>query len=87
MYKPQNLNEYVLLINDANFEMEEMIYCAQDELDQDMNGMSQSYQTTLDELKKFQTAVKSGDIVPGESKDEGFMQLAAKMQSACSASA
>ncbi|HEC27448.1 MAG TPA: hypothetical protein ENI67_08565 [Gammaproteobacteria bacterium] len=81
MYKPKNLNEYLHLIDDAVFEMEELIYCAEEEFDNEMDGMTQSFQVIVTELKKFQTAVKASEIVPGEFKDEGFLPLVVNMQS------
>ncbi|NOY15988.1 MAG: hypothetical protein GXP23_03455 [Gammaproteobacteria bacterium] len=81
MYKPTNLNEFLRLIDDAVFEMEELIYCAEEEFDHDMDGMTESFQAILAELKKFLSAVKAGDIVPGEFKGEGFLPLVGKMRS------
>ncbi|HDH16450.1 MAG TPA: hypothetical protein ENG90_08225 [Gammaproteobacteria bacterium] len=81
MYKPKNLNEYLHLINDAVFEMEELIYCAEEEFDNEMDGMTQSFQIIITELKKFQAAVKSSEIVPGEFKAEGFLPLVVNMRS------
>ncbi len=81
MYKPKNLNEYLRLIDDAVFEMEELIYCAEEEFDNDMDGMTQSFELIVTELRNFQSAVKAGDIVPGEFNDEGFLPLVVKMQS------
>ena len=65
--------------DDAIFEMQGLIYRAQEEFDQ-QHAMTQRFQTIPGELKKFQTVDNSGDIVPAEYRDEDSMALAAKMQ-------
>jgi hypothetical protein len=79
MMTPRNQDEYLDLVDQAIFEIEDVLMCAQDEGDPDDSEFSDIlpvYERLSRELKKLHADVLQGKEVIGRGEDLPFMPLA-----------
>ena len=82
MYKPKSVDDYVELINQALFEIEDLILCAEDEGEDDNEFTLMTPDLRLIEggLKALQAELLSGDYVIGRGEDLPFMPVVQKIR-------
>jgi len=82
MYKPKNVDDYVELINQALFEVDDLILCAEDE------GESEAeFSTMMPDLRVIEAGLKAlhaeilgGNYVIGRGEDLPFMPVVQKVR-------
>ncbi len=77
-YKPVNLEEYLDLVDQAIYEADEILACADDE--DAMDGMEFTellpiYEALANELKKLHKAIKNGEHSFADGKNLAYMPL------------
>lgn len=72
-YTPKNVDEYLDLLDQAAFEMDDLIACANDELDDEFVVHLGMYQNVAAELRKLRAAVAAGGHRFGAKEDLEFM--------------
>jgi len=82
MYKPKNVDDYVELINQALFEIEDLIMCADDEGDGDteFSTMMPDLRVIEAGLKALHAEILGGDYVIGRGEDLPFMPVVQKVR-------
>jgi len=82
MYKPKSVDEYVELINQAIFEIEDLILCAEDEGvdDNEFSMMTPDLRVIEDGLKALQAELLGGDYAIGRGEDLPFMPVVQKVR-------
>jgi len=82
MYKPKNVDDYVELINQALFEIEDLIMCADDEGDGDteFSTMMPDLRVIEAGLKALHAEILGGDYVIGRGQDLLFMPVVQKVR-------
>jgi hypothetical protein len=82
MYKPKNVDDYVELVNQALFEIEDLIMCADDEGDGDteFSTMMPDLRVIEAGLKALHAEILGGDYVIGRGEDLPFMPVVQKVR-------
>ncbi len=82
MYKPKNVDDYVELINQALFEIDDLILCAADEGEDDaeFSAMTPDLRVIEAGLKTLHAELLGGDYVIGRSEDLPFMPVVQKVR-------
>jgi hypothetical protein len=82
MYKPKSVDDYVELINQALFEIEDLILCAEDEGEDDneFTLMTPDLRLIEEGLKALQAELLGGDYVIGRGEDLPFMPVVQKIR-------
>ena len=82
MYKPSNVDEYMELISQTIFEIHDLILCAEDEGDGDME-----FSTMMPDLRKIeaglhalQAEIEAGNYAVGRGQDLPFMTVVQKVR-------
>lgn len=81
MTTPRTLDEYLDLVDQAIFEIEDVLMCAQDEgdpEDYEFSDILPVYEQLSKELKKLHADVLQGKQVIGKGEDLPFMPLVSK---------
>lgn len=83
MYQPKTPAQYLELVDQAIFEVEDLVRCAEDEEGDIVEFASQMpvYQELLTELKTLRAAVAAGAHVFGVKQDLPFMPLVRQWRS------
>lgn len=82
MQKPKTVEDYLDFIDQAIFEINDLLSCAEDESeDYDFAGFVLVYQQLRDALKRHHDDVKSGNYAFGGGADLSFMPLVEKWKS------
>jgi len=82
MYKPKNVDDYVELVNQALFEIEDLILCAEDEGEDDneFSMMKPDLRVIEAGLKALHAEILGGDYVIGRGEDLSFMPVVQKVR-------
>lgn len=82
MQKPRNVDEYLDLIDQAIFELDELIMCAEDENDgeAEFSILRPDLQQILDGLRALLDEIKGGGYVIGRDQDLPFMPVVQKVR-------
>jgi hypothetical protein len=82
MYKVRNVDDYVELINQALFEVEDLILCADDEGDGDteFSMMMPDLRVIETGLKALHSEIVGGNYVIGRGEDLPFMPVVQKVR-------
>ena len=82
MYKARNVDDYVELINQALFEIEDLILCAEDEGEDDneFSMMKPDLRVIEAGLKALHAEILGGDYVIGRGEDLLFMPVVQKVR-------
>jgi len=82
MYKPKSVDDYVELINQALFEVEDLILCAEDEGegDTEFTDMMPDLRVIEAGLKALHAEILGGDYVIGRGEDLPFMPVVQKVR-------
>lgn len=82
MYKPKNVDDYVELVNQALFEIEDLILCAEDEGEDDneFSMMKPDLRVIEAGLKALHAEILGGDYVIGRGEDLPFMPVVQKVR-------
>lgn len=82
LFTPTSINEYLDLIDQAIFEVEDVLMCAADEGDEDweFSDLLPVYQQLVAELKRLHGAVQGGRHVYANGTDLPFMALVRRHQ-------
>jgi tetrahydromethanopterin S-methyltransferase subunit A len=82
MYKARNVDDYVELINQALFEVEDLILCAEDEGEDDneFSIMTPDLRVIEAGLKALHAEILGGDYAIGRGEDLPFMSVVQKVR-------
>lgn len=82
MYIPKNVDDYVELVNQALFEIEDLILCAEDEGEDDneFSMMKPDLRVIEAGLKALHAEILGGDYVIGRGEDLPFMPVVQKVR-------
>jgi tetrahydromethanopterin S-methyltransferase subunit A len=82
MYKSKNVDDYVELINQALFEIEDLILCAEDEGEDDneFSMMKPDLRVIEAGLKALHAEILGGDYAIGRGEDLPFMPVVQKVR-------
>jgi len=82
MYKPKNVDDYVELINQALFEVDDLILCAEDEgeSDAEFSTMMPDLRAIEAGLKALHAEILGGRYVIGRGEDLPFMPVVQKVR-------
>jgi len=82
MYKTRNVDDYVELVNQALFEIEDLILCAEDEGEDDneFSMMTPDLRVIETGLKALHAEILGGDYVIGRGEDLLFMPVVQKVR-------
>lgn len=82
MQKPRNVDEYLDLIDQAIFEIDELIMCAEDENDgeAEFSILRPDLKQIDDGLKALLDEIKGGNYVIGRDQDLPFMSVVQKVR-------
>lgn len=82
MYKPKSVDDYVELINQALFEVDELVLCAEDEGDGDteFTAMMPDLRVIEAGLKALHAEILGGGYVIGRGEDLPFMPVVQKVR-------
>lgn len=75
VYKPINIEEYLDLVDQAIYEADEIIACADDEDSMALTELLPVYEILAKELKKLHQTVKKGDHQFADGKNLAYMPL------------
>ncbi len=74
-YTPKNVDAYLDLLDQVMFELDDLIACATDEMDDEFAAHLGAYQDVAAALRKLRTAVAAGAHRFGANEDLEFMAL------------
>jgi hypothetical protein len=82
MYKPKNVDDYIELINQALFEVDDLILCAEDEgeSDAEFSTMMPDLRAIEAGLKALHAEILGGSYVIGRGEDLPFMPVVQKVR-------
>jgi hypothetical protein len=82
MYKARNVDDFMEVINQALFEVEDLILCAEDEGDDDneFSAMTPDLRKIEAGLKALHAEITGGNYVIGRGEDLPFMPVVQKVR-------
>jgi len=83
--KPRNVDDYVELINQALFEIEDLILCAEDEgeADAEFSAVMPDLRVIEAGLKALHAEILGGDYIIGRGEDLPFMPVVQRCARVC----
>jgi hypothetical protein len=80
MHNPRTLDEYLSLVDEVLFELDELFACAEEEGDaeNEFKALMPAYQQIARELKTLRTAIAEGRTQLGQGEELAFMPLVKK---------